>query len=311
MIRSRRTGLNYLGGHGGANRTKAILCAMATLGSSANPSSASASVGALLREWRSTRRLSQLDLALAAEVSARHISYVETGKAQPSREMVTRLADTLEMPLRERNALLVAAGYAAQYPQTALAAPELARIHRAIDFILAQQEPYPAFVIDRHWDILMANQAAQRVNRFLLGGRPSPHANMLRHVFDPGDLRAALVNWEEVAGDLIRHLHNEIAAAPADASARALLDEALAYPDVPQRWRTRELGAAPSPLLTTAFRRGEQELRFFSSITVFAAPRDITLDELRIECCFPMDDATAVFCRELKEKDTEISMTSS
>jgi transcriptional regulator with XRE-family HTH domain len=261
--------------------------------------------GALLREWRSTRRLSQLDLALAAEVSARHISYVETGKAQPSREMVARLADTLEMPLRERNALLVAAGYAAQYPETALTAPELARIHRAIDFILAQQEPYPAFVIDRHWNILMANRAAQRVNRFLLSGRPSPHANMLRHVFDPDDLRAALANWEEVAGDLIRHLHNEIAAAPNDAAARALLDEALAYPDVPQRWRTRELGMMPSPLLTTVFRRDGQELRFFSSITTFATPRDITLDELRIECCFPMDDATAAFCRTLKEKDID------
>lgn len=274
---------------------------MATLGSQANSFSTSSNVGALLREWRSTRRLSQLDLALAADVSARHISYVETGKAQPSREMVVRLADTLEMPLRERNALLVAAGYAAQYPETALTAPELARIHRAIDFILAQQEPYPAFVIDRRWDILMANGAAQRVNHFLLDGRTSPHANMLRHVFDPDDLRAALVNWEEVAGDLIRHLHNEIAAAPADTAARALLDEALAYPDVPQRWRIREPGVTPSPLLTTVFRRGEQELRFFSSITTFAAPRDITLDELRIECCFPMDDSTATFCRKLAD----------
>jgi len=276
---------------------------MATPRPVSNPPAASTRIGALLREWRSTRRLSQLDLALAAEVSARHISYVETGKAQPSREMVARLADTLEMPLRERNALLAAAGYAAQYAETALTAPELTRIHRAIDFILAQQEPYPAFVIDRHWDILMANRAAQRVNHFLLGGRASPHANMLRHVFDPDDLRAALSNWEEVAGDLIRHLHNEIAAAPTDATARALLDEALAYPDVPQRWRTRELGLAPSPLLTTVFRRDGQELRFFSSITTFATPRDITLDELRIECCFPMDDATAAFCRELKEQD--------
>ncbi|WP_368564426.1 helix-turn-helix domain-containing protein [Pseudoxanthomonas sp. UTMC 1351] len=258
----------------------------------------------MLREWRLTRRLSQLDLALAAEVSTRHISYVETGKAQPSREMVARLADTLEMPLRERNALLIAAGYAPQYPETALAAPELARIHRAIDFMLAQQEPYPAFVLDRHWNILMANRAAQRVNHFLLGGRASPHANMLRHVFDPDDLRAVLVNWEEVAGDLIRHLHNEIAAAPTDATARALLDEALAYPDVPQRWRTRELATAPSPLLTTAFRRDGQDLRFFSSITIFAAPRDITLDELRIECCFPMDDATAAFCRKRQQEDS-------
>lgn len=122
---------------------------------------------------------------------------------------------------------------------------------------------------------------------------------MARQIFDPNDLRAAVVNWEEVAGDLIRHLHDEVAAAPTDTVARALLEEVLGYPDVPGRWRTRELGTAPSALLTTVLRRDSQDLHFFSTITTFATPRDVTIDELHIECCFPADDATAALCRTL------------
>lgn len=267
-------------------------------------STSTAPVGALLREWRAARRLSQLDLALDVGVSARHLSCVETGKAQPSRDMVARLADVLEMPLRERNALLMAAGYAPKYPETALGTPALAQVRRAIDSILGQQEPYPAFVLNRHWDVLLANRAAARVSGFLLRGAASPHDNMIRQFFDPDDLRSAVVNWEEVAGDLIRHLHVEVAAAPSDAAARALLDDVLRYPGVPARWRTRELGVAPAPLLTTVFRRDGRELRFFSTITTFGTPRDVTLDELRIECVFPEDDATAELCRALARDDT-------
>jgi transcriptional regulator with XRE-family HTH domain len=216
-----------------------------------------AHVGVLLREWRAARRLSQLDLALVAEVSTRHLSCVETGKAQPSREMLMRLADALDMPLRERNALLVAAGYAA---------------------------------------------------RFVMRERASVHDNLIRQIFDPADLRPAVANWEEVAGDLIRHLHAAVAAAPSDEAARALLDEALAYPGVPSRWRLRELDAVPLPLLTTVLRRDEHELRFFSTITTFATSRDVTLDELHIECCFPVDEATATLCRALAEQATDAAL---
>jgi transcriptional regulator with XRE-family HTH domain len=256
-------------------------------------------VGIVLREWRAARRLSQLDLALEVGVSTRHLSCVETGKAQPSREMIARLADTLEMPLRERNALLIAAGYAPKYPETSLGTPGLERIRRAIEFILEHQEPYPAFVLNRHWDVVMANRAAERVGNFLLRGRASTHTNMIRQIFDPQDLRPLIVNWEEIAGDLIRHLHNSVAAAPTDVAAQALLEEVLRYPSVPERWRTRELGATPAPLLTTIFRQDGQELRFFSTITTFGTPRDVTIDELHIESTFPMDDATADFCRRL------------
>jgi transcriptional regulator with XRE-family HTH domain len=257
-----------------------------------------AGVGALLRQWRTARRLSQLELALDADVSSRHLSYVETGRSQPSREMVLRLADALEIPLRERNALLLAAGYAPRYFETGLGAPEMAQMRSAIELILRHQEPYPAFVLDRHWDIRMSNQAAPRCSRFLLAAE-STESNMIRRVLHPNGLRRVLVNWEETAGDLIRHLHNQIAAAPSDERAKSLLAEVLAYPGVPARWRTREIGAPMPPLLTTIFRKGDVELRFFSTFTTFATPHDVTLEELRIECSFPADEATAGACREL------------
>jgi transcriptional regulator with XRE-family HTH domain len=242
--------------------------------------------------------VSQLGLALEAGTSSRHLSYVETGKAQPSREMIARLAEALDMPLRERNALLLAAGYAPEYAETNLDAPELAQVKRAIAFIIEHQEPYPAFVLNRRWDILMANRAALHVAEYVIGG--SKHPNMLRQFFDPADLRQVVVNWEEVAGDLLRHLQDEVAAAPTDARARALLDEVMAYPGVPTRWRERALHAPPPPVLTVHFRKGDgTELRFFSTIARFGTPRDVTIDELRIECAFPADEQTAEVCRSL------------
>ena len=265
--------------------------------------------GALLREWRTRRRMSQLELALEAGVSARHLSYVETGKAQPSREMIARLADTLNVPLRERNALLMAAGYAPQYLETALDTPELALIERSIRLILEHQEPYPAFVLNRRWDLLRTNRAAARVAEFLVGG--SAHANMLRQFFDPADLRSVVANWEEVASDLLRHLHDEIVAAPFDARGPALLDDLLKYPGVPTEWRRRDLGVAPSPLLTVVFRKSAHELRFFSTITSFGTPRNVTLDDLRIECAFPADEATATLCRTLADEEARAAPASS
>jgi transcriptional regulator with XRE-family HTH domain len=261
-------------------------------------------VGALLREWRAARRLSQLDLALDAGLSARHLSCIETGKAQPSREILVRLADTLEMSLRERNALLVAAGYAPRFPESELGMPGLEKVKQAIDFILRQQEPYPAFLLNRHWDIVACNEAAIRFTGAMLGGRASPHRNMLRHVFDPDDLRAALTSWEETASHLLGHLHALVARSPSDATARALLDEVLSYPGVPARWRLRDLSAIPGPLLTTTFLHESREYGFFSTITTFGTPRDITIDELHIESCFPIDEATAEFCKRLANKET-------
>lgn len=256
--------------------------------------------GALLREWRGARRLSQLDLALQADISARHLSYVENGRARPSREMIVRLCAALAVPLRERNVVLVAGGFAPQYQETGLDTPRLAQMRHAIEAMLAQQEPYPAFLLDRHWNILMQNEAAACVNRYMLGGRDSRHANMLHQIFDPADLRGALENWEEIAGDLLCHLHSEVAAARPDAAAAALLREILAYPGVPVHWRQRDLGNNPAPVLSACFRRGDTRISFFSTITTFGTPRDLTLEELHVESCFPMDAATEAFCRALR-----------
>ncbi len=260
-------------------------------------------IGRLLREWRSALRFSQLDLALEAGISARHLSCIETGKAQASREILARLADALAMPLRERNALLVAAGYAPEYPETTLDTPELEQMQRAIALILAKQEPYPAFVVNRRWDVLMTNQATLRIDRLTMNGRQSRHANVLHQVFDPDDFRPVIVNWHEVAENFIRHLHHEIAASPSDHRAQQLLDEILRYPDVPTRWRFRDVDKSPSPILTMRFRSPLGELRFFETITTFATPRDVTLDEMRIECAFPADDHTAAICARLAESE--------
>jgi hypothetical protein len=177
----------------------------------------------------------------------------------------------------------------------------MAQMRSAIELLVRQQEPYPAFVLDRQWEIRMANQAASRCTRFLLDAEPGEptESNMMRLALRLDGLRPAMVNWEETAGDLIRHLHNQIASSPSDEQAKGLLAEVLAYPGIPERWRTRELGAPTVPLLTTHFRKGEVELRFFSTFTTFGTPHDVTLEELRIECSFPADEVTAAACREL------------
>jgi transcriptional regulator with XRE-family HTH domain len=259
----------------------------------------SSAIGDLLREWRAARRVSQLDLALAADVSPRHLSCVETGKAQPSRDLIDRLADALQVPMRARNGLFVSAGYAPGYHETAIAAPQMAAARRAIELILKQQEPYPAIVATRHWDILMANEGATRLFAWLLGGS-SAERNAMRMVFDPAALRPLIANWEAVALDLIRLLHADVASTPLDVRARALLDQVLAYPGVPSRWRGREVWSAPvEPLWTVTYRKDGRDLTFFWTVTTFATPQDVTLEEVRIECHFPADEATRRLCHQL------------
>ena len=257
-------------------------------------------IGALLRDWRAVRRLSQLDLALAADVSSRHLSCVETGRAQPSREMVARLAQTLELPLREQNALLAAAGYAPEFRESTITAPEMSTARKAIDLILHKQDPYPAIVMNRHWDLLMANDSTTRIFRWLLDGPPS-QSNIMKTFFDPAGVRPRVVNWEECAGDLIRHLHNDLAAAPSDSRMRELMRDVLAYPEVPERWAKRQLPAPVPSLSTITYRKADVELTFFWTMTTFGTPHDVMLDELRIECSFPADEATDRFCRELAD----------
>jgi len=249
-------------------------------------------IGALLRHWRTVRGVSQLALSLEADVSMRHLSYVETGRSQPSRDMVLRLAEALDVPLRERNTLLLAAGYAPLYRETGLDAPELADARRAVELMLAHHEPYPAVVLDRHWNLLMANAAT---GRFL---SMFPHCdvpgapNGLRLVFHPNGLRRFIENWDELAGSMINEVHRELAAHPGDATNKALLDELLDYPGVPDRWQLADLERPPTPLLVANYRHGGKSLRFFTTITTFGTPQHVTMQELRIECFFPADDVT-------------------
>jgi transcriptional regulator with XRE-family HTH domain len=260
-----------------------------------------ARLGELLRQWRSTRRMSQLDLALEADISSRHLSYIESGKSQPSREMVTRLADALTIPLRERNALLIAAGYAPIYRETGLTTPEMTAARRAVEMILKQQEPYPAIVMDRHWNLQLANDGARKFLALLLDKAPDD-PNVVRQIFREDILRPFINNWDEVAADMIRRLHQEVDWFPTDDVLPALLDEVLAYPGVPEHWRRRELETSASPLLEFKIRKGDLELSFFSTWTTFGSPHDVTLEEMRIESSFPSDDATAKRWQEVTAK---------
>jgi transcriptional regulator with XRE-family HTH domain len=251
-------------------------------------------IGILLQYWRRTRNLSQLALAHQADMSPRHLCFVETGRAKPSREMVLLLAETLAVPLRERNALLLAAGFAPMFRESTLDDPELEPVRTAIDAILNQQEPYPAVVMNRHWDIVATNRAAARFFGLLLDGRtpPAGASNVLRLMFHPDGLRPAVENWEAVAQALVHRVHREAVGGALDEVGRRLLSEILDYPGVPSRWRTPDLGAPLVPVVPVSFRYGDRTFRFFSAVTVLGTPQDITLQELRIECFFPLDRET-------------------
>src|SRR6266850_983688 len=250
--------------------------------------------GRLLRQWRSQRGMSQLQLAVEAGVSARHLSFVETGRAQASREMVLLLARVLDVPLRDRNDLLVAAGYAPIYRATALDAPALGQVRRALDFILRQQEPYPAIVLDRHWNILLANAATGRLVDALLDPAAVGElgGNAMRLMFHPRGFRPHIVNWEATAAALIQWLHRDVLSGLGGDDTRRLLHELLSYPGVPPRWRTLDLDVSTAPFLSIDFRKDDLHLRFFSTLTSLGTPHDITLQELRVEAFFPADTAT-------------------
>lgn len=251
--------------------------------------------GQLLRQWRARCRMSQLDLALEAEVSSRHVSFLESGRAQPSREMVILLAEVLEVPLRDRNDLLITAGYAPLYRETSLDAPVMTHLQRALDFILHQQEPYPTLVLDQHWNVLKVNEGSVRIQNYFLDpvavaelGPP----NAMRLMFHPQAFRPYIVNWEATAASLIQWLHRDAIKRLEEAKTRSLLEELLSYPDVPRHWRTLDLTSSPVPFLTIHLRKNELDLRLFTTLTTLGTPYDITLQGLRIESFFPADKAT-------------------
>jgi transcriptional regulator with XRE-family HTH domain len=263
-------------------------------------SRAEESVGALLQFWRSARHLSQLALAHEAEISPRHLCFVETGRSKPSRDMVLRLADVLDVPLRSRNALLLAAGFAPVFAESDLNAPELAAVRGALDAILKQQEPFPAVVLNRSWDIIGTNTAADRFFGFLMEGqRPIAPPNVLRLMFHPEALRPFVANWLEVAETLYRRAHREAVGGVPDASLKHVLADIMSYPDVPQTWRSSDPSSSLLPIVPVTFRRAGRTFNFFSTVTTLGTPQDVTVQEIRIECFFPVDDATRREARAL------------
>ena len=256
-------------------------------------------VGPLLRRWRTSRRMSQLDLALTAGVSARHVSFLETGRSRPSRDMLLALAGVLDVPLRERNALLQVAGFAPAYRETALDDPGMADIRQALTLILAQHDPFPAAAMDGGWDIVMANRAYVHFLTALRPGRPAPaplgftaapRLNALRLLFEVGGVRDHVLNWPRVARELLARLDRE--AAGNSPRAAALLAELSAQPGVPADWRQPDLDAPLALVLPVEVGLGGHCLRFFTTLTTLGAPQDVTLQELRIESFHGADAAT-------------------
>lgn len=252
--------------------------------------------GARLKWWRAQRGLSQLALAGSAEASQRHVSFLESGRAEPSRDMVLRLCAVLDVPLRQQNALLLAAGFAPVWRQSDLSDPELAQVNGALDFMLAQQEPYPAFVVDRRWNLLRANGGAGRLVTFLLGAVPDGPVNLADALISPQVLRPLIENWEEVAVHFLRSVQAD-AVADGTAETAELLRRLLAYPGVPPLSRVAPL-ETHAPVLNIRFRKGDVRLSMFTTIATLGTPQDVTLQEIRIECFFPSDEASAVLLRD-------------
>lgn len=261
-------------------------------------------LGGLLKRWRAARRVSQMDLAFAAKISTRHLSFIETGRANPSRSVVLKIADALQMPLRDRNALLEAAGFARVYRETDLDNPELAQVRRVLEFLLERHEPYSAVVLDRNWNVLLGNTAHHTLLRHLSAYDPDEipdvAGNLLRSLFDSRGLRPSVVNWEEVAGALIDRLHREAVGRP-DEGSSVLLQELLDYPDVPREWRAPDPLRPTELLLPMHFRTEDLELRLVSTITMFGTPQDVTLEEIRLETFFPADEDTDRTIRSIRD----------
>lgn len=255
---------------------------------------------ALIKHWRTRRGMSQLDLALSADVSPRHVSFLETGRAQPSRDMVLRLATTLSVPMRDQNQLLLAAGHPpvfAEGPAGALEGP----VGQVVSTMLEHHEPFPMVVMDRAFDAVRMNHGAMRVlGRFVedpaaLGERP----NGYRILLDPRLARPFVQDWEAVARSFLARLHRESLERPGDEALAALLRSLFEIPGIPADWQTPDLATVSQPFLAIRLHRGDLRLAFLTTVTTFNAPQNVTVEELRIESYFPLDEATRRACADL------------
>jgi len=250
-------------------------------------------VGGLLRTWRDRRRLSQLELAGAADISARHLSFLETGRSAPSRAMLLRLAERLQIPLRERNALLLSAGYAPMYAERRLDDPALQQARRAVELVIEAHSPYPALAVDRHWTLVFANAAVGMLLRGIEPRLMEPPVNVLRLGLHPEGLGPRVDNYMQWRKDVLMRLRQQIAAT-ADPILIELLDELEAYPLPASAGEKADEQAPDYAGVVVPFRLRTQHgvLSFFSTTTVFGTPLDVTLAELAIESFFPADPQT-------------------
>jgi transcriptional regulator with XRE-family HTH domain len=254
--------------------------------------------GSTLSEWRAVRRLSQLDLALLAGISQRHISFVESGRAQPSRDMIFKLAEALDLPLRARNELFLAAGYAPAYPERRLDLSEMKAAREALELILNHHEPYPAIVMDINWNIVMRNEAASRIVNYCVGADalrqlfPDGMINFVELMFAPNGLRPHIVNWTHSRAALLRRLRREAAgnAGSPSETLRRKFDH-----DTPRASDISFLEESIDPILPLELRIGDTRLRLFNTFTTFGTPQDVSLQELRIDMSFPADEVTRRF----------------
>ena len=253
---------------------------------------------AALRYWRGKRGLSQLRLSLDSGISQRHLSFLETGRAQPGRDLIVKLGIVLDIPLRQRNAMLLAAGFAPAYRERSLSDPEMGAVMQALDFMLAQQAPYPALVVDRLWNLVMHNAPAARLMRWLLG-MPADAAiprdgsvNVLKLMLDPNGVRPWLANWEDVASDLLQLVQREAMGDGPGSEATRLLDELMALPGIAEAARQPNLERAALPFLPMQLRKDGVALNLFTTITTLGTPHDVTVHELRLESFFPADEAS-------------------
>ncbi|WP_250624347.1 helix-turn-helix domain-containing protein [Pinirhizobacter soli] len=252
-------------------------------------------LGRLLRHWRDLRGKSQNELSLDTEISQRHLSFIESGRSVPSRPTLVNIAQALEIPLRERNQLFLAAGFAPAYVDDAWDASGMAAVRRALTRVLHQHEPFPAVVMDRYWNVLMTNEAAPRFfNAFVdLAARPTPR-NMLHLMFDPAGMRPHIANWNSASKGLLERVRREAVGHVMDERTRQLMDELLSYPGTGDA----HADAVPLtdesvlPVIPLSFIKHGQTLNYFSMVSTVGTPLTIAAQELRVECMFPMDVPT-------------------
>jgi transcriptional regulator with XRE-family HTH domain len=262
----------------------------------------SSELGQQLRAWRATRGKSQLDISLDTGISQRQVSFIESGKSTPGRQNLLHIAEALDVPFRERNALLLAAGYAPIYAETSFDDREMKGVTQALKRMLQQHEPYPAVVLDRYWNVIMTNDAAPEFfGHFVDMATRSGPRNLLHLMFDPDGMRPFIADWEGTARSLLSRVFRESVGRVIDPRTRELMATLLAYPGVEEAWKVTT-SVESTPVIALSFEKDGRTFSFFSLVTTVGTAQTITTQEMRVECMFPLDDETETNYRTLRER---------